>query len=137
MSRIRLISSRQNPAKETVNITDAIGIIGWYQYQVHVKLVRACESAAKEAINHDGLPKDSDGSAKVALIGIDRSIAAWKILLTHLTADKSEIIHLIKLLENLKNRVENRFPCARNFIRPGFDESRRMEYSRQFDHQGF
>jgi hypothetical protein len=129
LNRIRLISSRQNPAKETVNITDAIDIIGWYQYQVHGKLVRACECASKEAIDHNGPPKDSDGSAKVALIGIDRSIVAWKILLTHLAADKSEIIRLIELLENLKNRVENRFPCARNFIRPGFDDNRPMEHS--------
>jgi hypothetical protein len=122
LNRIRLISSQNNPVKEAVNITDAIEIIRWYQYQVHVKLVRACESASEEAIDYDDFPKDSDGSAKVALIGIDRSIAAWKILLTYLPAHKTEIIYLIELLENIKNRVENRFPCARDFLRPGFDE---------------
>ncbi len=89
---------------------------------VHIKLVRTCESASEEAIDYDDFPKDSDGSAKVALIGIDRSIAAWKILLTYLPAHKTEIIHLIELLENIKKRVENRFPCARDFVRPGFDE---------------
>ncbi|MEA3361065.1 MAG: hypothetical protein U9R17_16890 [Thermodesulfobacteriota bacterium] len=122
LNRIRLISSQNNPVKEAVNITDAIEIIRWYQYQVHVKLARACKSASEEAIDYDNFPKDSDGSAKVALIGIDRSIAAWKILLAYLPADKAEIINLIGLLENIKNRVENRFPCARDFVRPGFDE---------------
>jgi hypothetical protein len=119
LNRIRLLSSKHNPAKEATEITDAIGIIRWYQYQVHVKLVRARESAVEEARYEDGFPKDSDGSAKVALIGIDRSIAAWKILSTHLPTDKAKLIHLIELLEKLKDRAENRFPCARNFIRPG------------------
>ena len=56
------------------------------------------------------------------LIGIDRSIAAWKILLPHLGPDDAQAIHLIQMLENLKIRVENRFPCARVFVRPGFDD---------------
>jgi len=30
-------------------------------------------------------------------------------------------IHLIEILENLKLRVEKRFPDARAFVRPGFD----------------
>jgi hypothetical protein len=34
--------------------------IRWYQYQVHVKLVIACESASEEAIDYDDFPKDSD-----------------------------------------------------------------------------
>ncbi len=122
MNRIRLILPQNNPAKEAANISDATEIIGWYQYQIHIKLVRACESASEEVIDFDDFPKDSDGSAKVALIGIDRSILAWNILLTYLPAHKTEIIHLIELLENIKKRVENRFPCARDFVRPGFDE---------------
>jgi hypothetical protein len=44
--------------------------------------------------------------------------------MTHLSADKNETVHLIKLLDNLKNRVESRFPDARSFKRPGFDDDR-------------
>jgi hypothetical protein len=122
MKRIRLISSQNNPAQEAANINDAIEIIRWYQYQVHVKLVRASESAFEELVDYDDFPKDSDGSAKVALLGIDRSIMAWKILLACFPAHKSGIVLLIELLENLESRVEHRFPCARDFVRPGFDE---------------
>ena len=66
MKKIRLMSSRKNPAQEAADINDAIEIIRWYQYQIHVKLVRACESALEELTDCDDFPKDSDGSAKVA-----------------------------------------------------------------------
>jgi len=81
INRIHLIPSKNNPVKEAANINDAIDIIRWYQYQIHVKLKRANESASDESIDSGDYPKDSDGSAKVALIGIDRSISAWNILL--------------------------------------------------------
>jgi hypothetical protein len=124
LNRIQIVSSGHNPAREALTITDAIEIIRWYQYFINVKLKRAGDSAAEEAIDDDGFPKDSDGSAKVALIAIDRSIAAWKILVAHLTAEKRKIINMIELLENLKSRVENRFPDAWRFKRPGFDDHR-------------
>jgi len=122
INSIHLITSQTNPAQEGVNINDAIEIIRWYQYQIYVKIIRANESAPEEAIDYNDFPKDSDGSAKVALIGIDRSISAWNILLTYFAGQKVKIIYLIELLENIKNRVEIRFPCARDFVRPGFDE---------------
>jgi hypothetical protein len=123
MNRIRLISSQNNPAKEAANINDAFEVIRWYQYQIHVKLDRAIKSASEEeSMDYGDFPKDSDGSAKVALIGIDRSISAWNILSLYFFEQKTQILKLIALLENIKNRVENRFPCARDFVRPGFDE---------------
>jgi len=118
---LRLASQQDELGEIEVKVADAVEIIRWYQYFIHVKLHRACDSADEDG-EDDGFPKDSDGSAKVALIGIDRSIAAWKILLPHLAMDGSQPIHLIEALENLKPRVENRFPDARTFVRPGFDE---------------
>ena len=58
----------------------------------------------------------------MALIGIDRSMSAWKILLPSFPEPKEEIMHLIALLDNIKTRVETQFPQARAFVRPGFDE---------------
>lgn len=127
INRIHIISSAHNPAKEAADINDATQVIRWYQYQIHVKLKRAISSAAEEAsMDYDDFPKDSDGSAKVALMGIDRSISAWNMLLLYFAGQKEQIINFIALLENIKNRVEIRFPCARDFVRPGFDE---VEYS--------
>ena len=66
-------------------------------------------------------PKDSDGSAKVALIGIDRSMAAWRMMQLSLPDRVESIVPLILQLERLRLRVEKSFPQARDFIRPGFD----------------
>jgi len=104
---------------------DAREVIHWYQYQIAVKTIRAL-SGRKEELEEDaefaGFPKDSDGSAKVALIGIDRSIAAWRMMQLSLPERAESIVPLILQLEVLRQRLENNFPEARDFIRPGFDE---------------
>ncbi|MCJ7542808.1 MAG: hypothetical protein MUO88_24425 [Desulfobacterales bacterium] len=121
-NRIRL-AAQNDPVKEAADIKDAIEVIRWYQYQIHVKLNRAGKSAfEEESTDYRDFPKDSDGSAKVALIGIDRSLSAWNILLLYFPEQKAQILNLAALLENIKNRVEIRFPCARDFVRQGFDK---------------
>jgi hypothetical protein len=57
----------------------------------------------------------------VALIGIDRSIAAWRLMQLSLPERAASIVPLILQLERLRNRLEKAFPEARSFVRPGFD----------------
>src|SRR4029078_3464222 len=61
---------------------DAREGIQWYQYQIAVKTMRALSGRKEELEDPEiaDFPRDSDGSAKVALIGIDRSIAAWRMM---------------------------------------------------------
>jgi hypothetical protein len=121
--RIRIATLGSNPSLEAVSINDATEVIQWYQHQIGVKLQRALESARSEAEDDDDdFPKDSDGSAKVALIGIDRSIAAWKMLHSSFAEEEQTISQLIGSLERLRKSVETQFPQARAFVRPGFDE---------------
>ena len=103
----------------TESLEDAREVIQWYQYQIAVKTIRAL-SGRKEELEED--PKDSNGSAKVALIGIDRSIAAWRMMQLSLPERAETIVPLILQLERLRYRLEKGFPDARSFIRPGFDE---------------
>jgi hypothetical protein len=106
-------------------LEDAREVIQWYQYQIAVKTMRAL-SGRKEELDDASelaqLPKDSDGSAKVAMIGIDRSIAAWRLMQLSLPERDRSIVPLILQLERLRHRLEKDFPEARGFIRPGFDE---------------
>jgi hypothetical protein len=106
-------------------LEDAREVVQWYQYQIAVKTMRAL-SGRKEELEEDPeiieFPKDSDGSAKVALIGIDRSIAAWRLMQLSLPQLAASIVPLILQLERLRNRVDRAFPEARDFVRPGFDE---------------
>jgi len=128
INRIRIIFSQNNPIKEAIDINDATEIIRWYQWQIYIKLKRAVQSAStEESPDFDEFPKDSDGSAKVALIGMDRSMSAWKTLLTVFPGQEKQILNLVAMLEHIKNRVETQFPDARNFIRPGFDEISKIQ----------
>ena len=57
----------------------------------------------------------------MALIGIDRSIAAWRMMQLSLPDRVESIVPLILQLERLRQRLEKSFPQARDFVRPGFD----------------
>ena len=110
--------------EETMVFKDAVEVIRWYQYQIHVKLKRALNSAQEEKTeDFDDFPKDSNGSAKVALIGIDRSISAWGKILKVFPDQVEESLSIVTFLKHLGDRVEKEFPEARSFIRPGFDEA--------------
>jgi hypothetical protein len=109
---------------DSERLEDAREVIQWYQYQIAVKTIRALSSRREE----DGpelaeCPKDSDGSAKVALIGIDRSIAAWRLMQLSLPERAGSIVPLILQLARLRQRLEKGFPHARDFVRPGFDSA--------------
>lgn len=115
------VYKKLNHSKEAiVKFDDITQIIRWYQMQIYVKLRRALDG--EDNIFSEDFHKDSDGSAKVALIGIDRSIGAWTKMLEFFPDRKAKLLKIISFLKRLCNIVENRFPKAREFIRPGFDE---------------
>lgn len=105
---------------EAESINGALEVIRWYHHQIYVKIMRA--------LNHDGetkedeaFPKDSDGSAKVALIGMDRSIGAWGKLLELFPEKTNGILDILVHLDRLRRRTVQTFPDALSFVRPGFD----------------
>jgi hypothetical protein len=65
---------------------------------------------------------DVNGSAKTALVAIDRSMAGWRSLQISLPDKSSTIKSLLIQLDRLRRATESRFPRARDFIRPGLDE---------------
>jgi hypothetical protein len=109
---------------DTSMLEDSVEVIRWYQHQIYVKLRRALSSAQDETFEEeDNFPKDSDGSAKVALMGIDRSISAWGKVLEYFPWQKEILLGIIADLKRLCQMVEAEFPDARAFVRPGFDEN--------------
>ena len=117
-------STPSNPRKDTMPLMDAVEVIRWYQHQIYVKLKRAYHSNRDEKLEElDDFPKDSDGSAKVALIGMDRSISAWGKILKFFPDQEENILGIIAHLDRIRNRTEAEFPGARAFVRPGFDEN--------------
>jgi hypothetical protein len=111
----------QNIAME---LADAFKVLRWYQYQIYVKLMRALthDKDIFDFEDSEEFPSDADGSAKVALLGITRSLAAWGNLYKHLPEKEDEILYFLALLEILRKKTEAEFPKAWDFVRPGFDE---------------
>lgn len=107
------------PQKQAADLKECIEVARWYQFQIHVKLVRAL--LADDFDTGDDGPSDADGSAKVALIGVDRSLAAWSTLLAHFPEARDDILDFPAMLERIRRITENTFPHARSFVRPGFD----------------
>ena len=104
-------------------LDEMVEIIYWYHHFIYVKLMRSVRGILGNASEMlEDFPKDSDGSAKVALIAIDRSMAAWGHMHNYFAGHRDQILSIIMHLDRLRRRVEKIFPEARNFIRPGFDE---------------
>jgi hypothetical protein len=117
---------------EGAELKDIIDIIHWYQYQIHIKIRRGLlgkfdpmgddASPSASLWQPKDYPKDSDGSVKVALIGIDRSIAAWGKMLSFFPEKEDETLKILVALEQLRCHTEQEFPNARAYVRAGFDE---------------
>jgi len=98
-------------------------VIRWYQHFIYVKLMRAVRGELDEREEEpDEYPKDSEGSAKIALIAIDRSIGAWGTIYGLDSFRKEKILRFIAYLDRLREEVEKSFPEARSFARPGFEK---------------
>ena len=103
------------------DVADPRTVIGWFASFLPPKIHRALSSLD----NDDDLPdamRDSVGSAKAALIGIDRSHAAWLALVDSGQATMAKVSELVAELVWLGEALEQVFPTARDFVRPGFDE---------------
>ncbi|PKL51042.1 MAG: hypothetical protein CVV39_00415 [Planctomycetes bacterium HGW-Planctomycetes-1] len=110
------------PVDEAIKIKDCLEIVRWYQHQIYVKLCRAASGTIRGELEEiEYCQEDADGSAKVAIIGIERSISAWGGLLDHFPQQEQEVLNILVKLKTLLKLVEISFPNARAFVRPGFD----------------
>ena len=137
------ISGEANSAEEDINVSDAVEVIRWYQFFIAAKTYRALmglEDTGDEDVSdididpfsddddddEDVLLRaachDSDGSAKIALIAIDRSSSAWRLMQNALPEKTESTVPILIELEKLRRGIEQIFPRARDFVRPGFDE---------------
>jgi hypothetical protein len=135
-------TGRSKNTEEDIDVSDAIEVVRWYQFFVAAKVFRALMARDRPVIDEeltsedifsgaeldddeapiDAVGNDADGSAKIALIAIDRSSSAWRILQSSLPEKADSIVPMLLELERLRRATEQTFPEARDFIRPGFDE---------------
>ena len=105
------------------SFTNLIEVIAYYKDFIAVKINRAIlQPQEKSAALKELSSYDSNGSAKIALIAIDRSIGAWASILKRMPSREDELLMILVILQKLRCNMETEFPDARNFLRPGFDD---------------
>ncbi len=118
-----------DPEEMAREIGEMIDVVAWYHTLISAKLGRAVhglldrdDPAGELAeIIHESRRSDANGSGKIALIGIERSIAAWLKLRDILPAREDTILALLALLDRMRRRIHSDLPGAVAFRRPGFD----------------
>lgn len=109
-------------AEESLSqIEDAFEVINWYQSLIYIKIRNACQLFFEVNLS-DFMTDYYNGKAKLTLISIDRSIAAWLVLQVHFPEKTDRISQILFQLEKLRRQIEKDFPNARKFVRPGFDK---------------
>jgi hypothetical protein len=105
--------------KMFMTINDAIDVVNWYLFLIRE---RAKKALFDKMNNTQGEENDFNGSAKVALVGVDRCIAAWCCLYENFEETEDKILSILVVLGNLRAKIEEEFPEARQFIRQGLDK---------------
>jgi hypothetical protein len=98
---------------------DPRSVIAWFHLFIATKVNRALTVWPDEDADADD---DRDGSAKVALLGIERSHAAWLHLVERGIVVPHEADPFLADLVWLGEALERVRPNARAFVRPGLDE---------------
>jgi len=105
---------------------DALQVARWDRHLIPVKVQRALhgldEYLRGETTWDDPVQNDWNGTAKLALLCLRRSIEAWDTLAEALGDPDARAV--ADQLRALRAEMERTFPNAFRFIRPGFDESR-------------
>jgi hypothetical protein len=115
------IKSEEDTVHTMATLGDCEQVIQWYLFFISVKLQRALHGKLQND-EGDDYPKDSDGSAKIALIAIERSMAAWVKMYELLPAAEDAALKALSLLQQMQQTALTDFPQAMAFKRPGFDD---------------
>jgi hypothetical protein len=110
-----VFSQPVDPVEYLVKLEDATEVLSFYHFQIQVKIMRALSSILEDDPYKPpkGYISDSDGSAAVALMGIERLMAAWSFLLEQLPELEDEILECLSILKILEAGVDKTFPMAR------------------------
>ncbi len=117
-------SSIPNPAEEQArDIGDMIDIATWYHTLIPPKLSRALGGLIEKDdmggeysdILAEARQHDANGSARIVLLAIERSIAAWRRLRNLVPTQDDAILDLLVLLDRMRGGIHQVLPNAKHF----------------------
>lgn len=112
---------RMTNEEQLVTFKDAIDVVQWYSLFISVKIHRATLKPY-DFDDEETDRYDNNGSAKIALIAISRSLEAFAFLYNHLHELEDEVLSFLADLSKIQRLMKKKFPDAMNFKRPGFDD---------------
>ena len=115
--------------ERALEIGDLLDVVLWYHTLIPSKIGRALHGLLELDADKDSLPQflaesrlsDANGSGKIVLVAIDRSIGAWLRLREILPAHEDAILQMLALLIRIQRGIHETLPGAKSFFRPGFD----------------
>jgi hypothetical protein len=108
-------------SKDSTDVRDPLATVIHFSGLIASKTHRAMSGLNEDDGCRD-FPPDFEGSARVVLDGIERSISAWKDLALHGKVAPATATIFITDLDWLMREIDALIPKARAFVRPGFDE---------------
>jgi hypothetical protein len=108
------------------SVGDMLEVITWYHTFLAPKVNRALRSHFEMKARESGILKessrfDANGSGKVVLVAVERSISAWLFLREHLPRQEDAILSMLVTLGRIRNGIHAEIPTAKSFCRPGFE----------------
>lgn len=107
-------------SEKNVRFAQAVEVIYWYNFFVSAKIYRAL--IPDSFSDPEEIQTDRNGSAKIALIALDRLIVAWSVVMGNMNDQEDEILRFLITLAEIRRQAEITFPLAKQFVRPGFDD---------------
>ena len=105
-------------------LVEALEVVSYDSTFVTMKLHRALNGRDRfqhgDSFDDDPVQSDWNGSAKIALMSLERSETAWRVI-AQATADDA-VTRLADAVRDLHQAALDEFPRAMSFVRPGFDE---------------
>ena len=101
-------------------VKDAAEVLQHFALFIVPKVNRAL--TGRKDCEEDGMLSDALGSAKVAVLALDRLGDAWLQLAERGAISVLEAAPVLAELQSVTAELERLFPRARDFVRPGFDE---------------
>src|SRR5207247_6121550 len=98
---------------------EPIEIVVWYHLRIYMRVFRALVGRERQSGPSAATVEEVIGSAKLAIVSVQRSRAALQALRTDASA--GDIAPLIALLDAIERGLDERFPTARSYVRLGLD----------------
>ncbi len=108
--------------KEFAELVNALEVIRHYLFFIPAKINRAFANLGWDFDEDETVQNDSNGSAKIVLIAISKSLSSWEMIRQFFPEKTDELIDILMSLQKLKGQMETQFPSAYAFKRPGFDD---------------